>query len=135
VGESTLFGVISFPKDTTDFRGQAVKAGFYTLRYELSPDDGNHLGVSQFRDFLLLVPASRESDPDKALSFDELVTMSRAATGTKHPAPLSLVEAGSGGGPAIARNADGYWIFSAAVKLASGDNLPFALIVKGSAPQ
>ena len=135
VGEATLFGVISFPKAATDFRGQAIAPGFYTLRYELSPDDGNHLGVSQFRDFLLLISASHDPDPDKALSFDEMMTASRSATGTKHPGPLSLLEATGNAGPAVAKNAEGYWVFSDAVKLASGDNLPFALVVKGSAPQ
>ena len=135
VSESAMFGVISFPKASTDFRGQPIKPGFYTLRYELSPDDGNHLGVSQYRDFLLLVPAGSDPDPDKVLSFDELVGASRTVTGTKHPSPLSLVDAGSHSGPSIAKNADGYWVFSATVKLASGTDLPFGLIVKGSAPQ
>jgi len=135
VGEATLFGVISFPKAATDFRGQTIAPGFYSLRYELSPDDGNHLGVSQFRDFLLLIPAAHDPDPDKALSFDEMVTASRSATGTKHPGPLSLLEATGNAGPAVAKNTDGYWVFSSAVKLATGDNLPFALVVKGSAPQ
>ena len=135
VGESTLFGVISFPTAASDFRGQAIKPGFYTLRYELSPDDGNHLGVSQYRDFLLLVPAASDTDPDKVMSFDELVNLSRGGTGTRHPGPLSLLQPDSGATPSIAQNADGFWVFSAAVKLASGENLPFGLVVKGSAPQ
>jgi hypothetical protein len=135
VSESTMFGVISFPQAATDFRGQAIKPGFYTLRYELSPDDGNHLGVSQYRDFLLLVPATRDVDPDKALSFDELVNLSRGGTGTKHPGPLSLLQSASGDTPSISQNSDGFWVLSAAVRLSSGENLPFGLIVKGSAPQ
>jgi len=135
VGESTMLGVISFPQAATDFRGQAIRPGFYTLRYELAPDDGNHLGVSQYRDFLLLVPAAHDTDPDKVLTFDELVTLSRGSTGTKHPGPLSLLPADSGATPAIAQNADGFWVFSAAVKLSSGENLAFGLVVKGSAPQ
>ena len=61
--ESTLIGVILFPKTATDFRGQPIAAGTYSLRYELMPDDGNHLGVAPDRDFLLLVPAALDSDP------------------------------------------------------------------------
>src|SRR5581483_3995488 len=43
--ETTLIGVISFAKTgATDFRGQGLKPGVYTMRYELLPNDGNHLG-------------------------------------------------------------------------------------------
>src|ERR1017187_10332770 len=31
--EGAFLGVLHFPKDTTDFRSQSIKAGFYTLRY------------------------------------------------------------------------------------------------------
>src|SRR5947207_2557235 len=54
--ESELIGVIRFPKTAKDFRGQQLKTGSYTMRYELSPNDGNHLGVSPIRDFVLLLP-------------------------------------------------------------------------------
>jgi len=60
--------------------------------------------------------------------------MSRAATGTKHPGPLSLVESG-GSGPRISKDDQDHWIFSAAMKLTSGEELPFALVVKGTAQQ
>jgi hypothetical protein len=135
LAESTLVGVISFPQATTDYRGQAVKAGFYTLRYELIPDDGNHLGVAPNRDFLLLVPAASDTNPTAVLTFDDLVQMSRGTTGTKHPAPLSLTQAGSGTAPAIAKDEEEHWIFSAGLKMATGDSIPIALVVKGTAPQ
>ncbi len=50
--ESTLVGVLHFPKAASDYRGQTIPAGFYTLRYELIPNDGNHLGVAPNRDFV-----------------------------------------------------------------------------------
>ena len=37
-------GVLHLPKGMSDFRGQAVPAGTYTLRYQLLPQDANHLG-------------------------------------------------------------------------------------------
>ena len=132
--ESTLIGVILFPKTATDFRGQPIAAGTYSLRYELMPDDGNHLGVAPDRDFLLLVPAALDSDPGALYKFDELVQMSRKASGTNHPGPLSLAQA-SGSATSLTKSAEDHWIFSSMLKLDSGKDLPFALVVKGTAAQ
>src|SRR5438046_1163660 len=41
--ESALVAVVSFAKPVRDYRGQNVPAGAYTLRYELQPNDGDHL--------------------------------------------------------------------------------------------
>jgi hypothetical protein len=134
LAESALIGVLHFSKVGGDFRGQAIPAGFYTLRYALIPDDGNHLGVSPNRDFLLLVPAASDADPNAVFKFHDLVALSRGATGTKHPAPLSLVEP-AGTAPAVSKDDQDHWIFSAAIKLASGEELTFSLVVKGAAQQ
>lgn len=134
LAESTLVGVILFPQATTDYRGQAIKPGAYSLRYGLLPDDGNHLGVAPNRDFLLLVPAASDTDPAAVFKFTELVDLSRKATGTRHPGPLSLVQA-EGAAPAVSKDDEEHWIFSAGLKLASGEDLPIALVVKGTAPQ
>jgi hypothetical protein len=134
LSESTLVAVISFPKAATDFRGQPIAVGTYTLRYELMPDDGNHLGVAPDRDFLLLVPAALDPDPGALFKFDELVQMSRKATGTNHPGPLSLAQA-SGSATSLTKDAEDHWMFSSVLKLESGKDLPFALIVKGTAAQ
>jgi hypothetical protein len=135
LAESTLVAVISFPQATTDYRGQAVKAGVYTLRYELIPEDGNHLGVAENRDFLLLIPASADGDPNAVMKFDELVNLSRQVTGSQHPGPMSLVQASGGAAAAVSKDEADHWVFSAGLKLASGETLPFALVVKGTAPQ
>jgi len=135
LAESALVGVISFPQATTDYRGQNIRKGTYTLRYELIPNDGNHLGVAPNRDFVLLVPAASDENPDATFKFDELVSLSRKATGTKHPGPLSLAQPESGTAAAVSKDDEDHWIFSAAIKLASGEDLPIALVVKGTAPQ
>ena len=134
LSESVLVGVLHFPQGSSDYRGQAVPAGYYTLRYELIPSDGNHLGVAPSRDFLLLVPASVDPGPDKALKFQELVALSRQASRSKHPTPLSLVPA-EGAAPSVSKDDQDHIIFSTAIKLAGGDNLPIGLVVKGTAPQ
>ena len=86
--EGGLVGVVHFPKDTTDFRSQAIKAGYYTLRYGLIPQDGNHMGVNPSRDAFVLAPAAAEGNPDAVLKFEDLVKLSRQASGTNHPAFL-----------------------------------------------
>lgn len=135
LAESTLVGVISFPKAATDYRGQAIAAGSYTLRYELIPNDGNHLGVSPNRDFLLLVPVASDPDPEATFKFEELVGLSRKATGTHHPGPLSMVQAPARTAAALHKDDEDHWVFSTAIKLSNGKDLPIAWIVKGTAPQ
>ena len=136
LAESTLIGVLHFPQASTDYRGQAIPAGYYTLRYELLPNDGNHLGAAPNRDFLLLIPAASDPDPNAIFKFQELVNLSRKAAGTKHPGPLSLVQPESKGtAAAVVKDDQDHWIFSAGMKLASGEEMPFALVVRGAAQQ
>ncbi|HJY88527.1 MAG TPA: hypothetical protein VKE24_16960, partial [Candidatus Acidoferrales bacterium] len=131
----SLVGVLHFTKGSTDFRGQAIAAGFYTLRAALMPDDGNHLGVAPSRDFLLLVPPAADPGPDATPKFLDLVALSRQASGTKHPAPMSLVPAEGGVAPGVTKDEEGHAIFIAPVRLSSGEDIPLALIVKGTASQ
>lgn len=133
--ESVMVGVIHFPQDAADYRGHKIPAGFYTLRYGLMPDDGNHLGAAPNPDFLLAIPASSDPDPNASFKFQDLVSMSAKTAGTKHPAPLSLAPADKVGAPGVTRDDQDHWIFSASVKLASGEELPIALVVKGTAQQ
>ena len=136
LAESVLVGVMHFPHVAADIRGQKVPAGFYTLRYSLMPNDGNHLGAAPNRDFLLLIPAASDANPSASFKFQELMALSESATGTKHPAPLSLVPADSGlTAPSVSKDDQDHWIFSASMKLTSGEELPFALVVKGTVQQ
>lgn len=135
VAESALIGVVRFVKGSNDYRDQSVAAGFYTVRFALMPNDGNHLGVAPSRDFLLLVPVSADPGPQAAPKFQDLVALSRKASGTKHPAPLSLVPAESATVPGISQSEEGHSVFTSKVHLASGEDLSLALVVKGTAPQ
>jgi hypothetical protein len=135
LAESTLVGVIVFQQATSDYKGDAIQPGVFTLRYALLPDDGNHMGVAPNRDFLLLIPAASDPDPDATFKESELVGLSSHSTGTRHPGPLSLVQNDTGAEPAVSKDDEDHWIFSAGIKLASGKNLPIALIVKGTAGQ
>ena len=137
LAESALIGVINFPKATNDFRGQAIKAGTYTLRYALHPTDGNHMGISPVRDFLVMIPLSVDQNPEAVYKFEELVKMSAKVSGTNHPAVASLVmpEGGAAAAPSLAENEHGHIIFVAKVKTQAGADLPIAIIVKGRAEQ
>ena len=61
VPNGALFGAIRFPIDWNDRRGQKVKAGVYTLRYSLFPQNGDHQGAAPQRDFLLLLKPSDDT--------------------------------------------------------------------------
>lgn len=90
IPEGTLLGVIHFPANTSDYRGQAVNAGYYTMRYALILENGAHLGVSPTRDFVLLCTASDDKEP-KALPQPELIKLSLKASGSGHVSPWSIV--------------------------------------------
>ncbi len=86
-----FYGIVTFPNGTGDYRGQKVAAGTYTLRYELLPQDGNHLGVAPNPDFFLLVPVQSDPYPAVKLEYKVMVSLSAKSTGTSHPAPFALV--------------------------------------------
>jgi hypothetical protein len=113
--EGTLIGVLSFPEGGSDFRGQIIAAGSYTLRYEHIPQDGNHLGAAPEPNFLLLCPASEDRDLDATFTFETLVELSRHATKTNHPGPLMLQPLGSGPLPRVQRSDLGH--FALAMKV------------------
>ncbi|MEW6208534.1 MAG: hypothetical protein AB1631_09210 [Acidobacteriota bacterium] len=135
IPDSTLIGVISFPKGGGDFRGQAIKAGAYTLRYSLHPVDGNHLGISPVRDFLVMVPLADDKEADAQYKFEDLMKLSSKASGTAHPAPLSLVTYEGKVEPTLSENEYGHVTFSIKMKTSSGGELPVSFIVKGKAEQ
>lgn len=76
-----------------DFRDQAVKAGVYTLRYGLQPEDGNHIGTSDTTDFLLALPVEFDKTP-AALDFTKLTSTSAKSVSSSHPAIFSMLVPG-----------------------------------------
>jgi hypothetical protein len=90
IPHGAFLGVIRFPGNGADRRGQMIKPGVYTMRYSNYPVNGDHLGVAPQRDFAVLVPVADDTDPNATPSFDDLMNLSRKASGTPHPAVLSL---------------------------------------------
>ena len=132
LADSALIAVVTFPKATTDYRRQPLKAGTYTLRYAVHPQDGNHIGISPIRDFLLLTPVADDPNPNATPTFDELVKQSKKASGTNHPAPMSLVTTdGITAWPSVIEDENGHLVLAARVKTSAGNESPVAFVVKG----
>ena len=136
LAESALVAVITFPKASTDFRKQSIKAGSYTLRYAVHPQDGNHIGISPIRDFLLLVPVSADQDPSAKYKFEDLTILSKKTSGTNHPSPLSLVSPdGISQWPSVFEDENGHLVFAVKVKTGPGAESPLAFVIKGVVEQ
>jgi hypothetical protein len=131
IPEGAFIGVIHFPSNNSDFRGQGIKAGFYTLRFALILQDGNHLGVSPARDFFLLCPVSEDKDPAKQLKTEDLLKLSRNASGTGHPTVWFVGQATSDKDlPKVVKNDHGHVILETKITTKSGP-LAIGLIVIG----
>jgi len=91
VEEGSLVGVIRFHQKASDFKGNAFPAGAFTMRRGLQPVDGDHQGVSETRDFLLLAPVKVDQGTD-AMPTKEAVKLSVQTAGIKHPTVLWLLQ-------------------------------------------
>jgi len=127
IAQGTLLGVLRFPKEGADRRGQVIKAGVYTLRYSNFPTDGAHQGVAPQRDFALATPIANDPDPKATPDFEKLVAQSKTS-GTAHAAVFSLEPPSGSSFPAVTKEGEHDTVLSIKV----GD-LPIAIIVAGKA--
>lgn len=132
LSNSEFVAVLHLPKGMTDFRGQAIPAGTYTLRYQLLPQDANHLGVSSNPDFLLAIPAASDTKPDAAYPLNKLVALSAKSTGT-HPAVIALEKAGEPGTAAF--DDQKQLILTVSLSPGSGKPESVGIVLKGQAAQ
>jgi hypothetical protein len=89
VKEGAIVGAVRVSEPYPDIRGRRIKPGVYTLRYALQPMNGDHLGVSPHREFLLVSPAAADTSPAPA-GYQGTVDLSKQTTGIAHPAAWSL---------------------------------------------
>jgi hypothetical protein len=89
VAEGTLVGAMKVSAPLKDIRGRTIKPGTYLLRYATQPQNGDHLGVSPHREFLLATPAAVDTQP-AALGHDAAVELAAKTVSITHPAVLSL---------------------------------------------
>lgn len=122
--EGELVGALQFVTEGHDYRDQPIAKGVYTMRYGLQPVNGDHLGVSTFRDYSLLLPAAK----DQSLALPprkQLEERSAESAGTSHPAVFLML-----GAPANASKSDPSVIHDAE-KNTWSVVLPLPLRIKG----
>jgi hypothetical protein len=125
--------VVNFAEGSSDYRGQPIPAGTYTLRYQYLPQDANHMGVSPNPDFLLAIPLSSDPDPTAQLPFKTLVSLSAKTTGTAHPAVIAMAPAGAPG--TVEKDDQGMTVLTVALPGATTKNETFGIVLKGQATQ
>ena len=129
--EGTLVGAVRLSSDFRDIRGRLIKPGTYTLRYGIQPQNGDHLGVSPFRDFLLLSPAGVDTDP-AARGHDPTVEMSTKTAGGSHPAVWSIDPPVASGAPLTTSTTElGHKALIVEVPAGSAGTLRFGIVLVG----
>jgi hypothetical protein len=129
VEEGAFVGVVRFHQGSKDFKGKSFKEGTYTLRRGVQPQDGDHLGVSDSRDFLLLSPASADTELP-SLPTKDLVKLSVKASGSKHPSILYLMkppEIPKDLPKLIADEDRGFWVLTCSVEASGAEKTPLVL--------
>lgn len=131
----SLVGALHFPRKGSDFRGQEIEKGVYTLRYGNQPQDGNHVGTFETRDFLLMLPAAADRDP-KTFSGDDFFATSAEAAQSSHPAIIPLLKPTEGDAPAMRHVEEmEWWTLRLPGADAKGGKQPLELVVVGTAQE
>lgn len=135
VGE--LLGVVEFKRTGEDFRGQEIAAGVYTVRYALQPEDGNHVGTSETRDFCLLLPAADDTAADP-VALESMIELSKKAAQSNHPAMLCLLRAEDAAAekPQLDHEDEhDWWILTLRGEAKGTGTLPLKLVLVGKAAE
>jgi hypothetical protein len=92
LADGELLGLLQFATEGHDYRDQPIAKGAYTMRYGLQPVNGDHLGVSTYRDYALLLPAAKDNSV-AVPSRKQLEQRSAESAGTSHPAVFLMLTA------------------------------------------
>ncbi|HTP88000.1 MAG TPA: hypothetical protein VMJ34_13690 [Bryobacteraceae bacterium] len=128
VPHGSLLGVIRYPEKGSDRRGTAIQPGVYTLRYSYYPVNGDHQGVAPQRDFALLSSAAADADLNATPTFDQLVAMSKKASGATHPLVLSIWNPDPDYAAGLDKQGETDWVLQEKL-----GNQSFAIILVGTA--
>ena len=134
----SFLGVVRVHGGAADFKNQKYPAGVFTLRYQVQPEDGDHQGTAESRDFLLLGPAAADASVAE-LAYADAVKLSSKVNGKKHPIVLWLVPpAEEGKGPRIVKDdAKEHVLYETSMPQGKKDGKPLsmALVVVGKAAE
>lgn len=132
VGDGTLVGAIRVGAPWSDIRGYVVRPGVYTLRYARQPANGDHLGVSPNREFLLLSPAAVDIAADP-VGYKGAVDLSKQTVRRAHPSAISIDPPAATAAPLSPVKTDlGLEGFVFSVPTSAGSPITFGLILSGS---
>jgi hypothetical protein len=92
--EKTLLGVVEVGEGRRDYKDNEIPPGTYTMRFGLQPQDGDHLGTSEYPFFAVLIPAKTDVEPGSIKTYKAMVKASGKASATNHPLVLSLRPSG-----------------------------------------
>ncbi|HUP25704.1 MAG TPA: hypothetical protein VNB06_22530 [Thermoanaerobaculia bacterium] len=88
-----LVGLLELTSPWSDYRRLPIPAGRYTLRYGVQPADGDHMGQTYFRDFLMLVPLDDDAfAPEGGIDQEPVAEAAKKSTGTAHPGVMALYQ-------------------------------------------
>ena len=91
VPEGSFLGVIRSYGLEVDYRESDVEPGFYAMRYALQPEDGDHMGTADTRDFVILTGFDEDTDPAPVADDVELSELSILASSSDHPLVCYLI--------------------------------------------
>lgn len=130
VAEGALVGAMKLSATFKDIRGRNIRPGTYLLRFAMQPQNGDHLGVSPYREFLLATPAAEDRSA-AAAGHDAAVELGAKTTNIAHPAVLSIDPPIATEAPlSVTQNEAGHTAVVFEVP-ASGGALRFGLILVG----
>jgi len=126
-------GSVRVHEGASDFKGQKIAPGLYTLRYAVQPDDGDHQGVTESRDFLLLCEAAADVTPGD-LDEKTLRAISARINGKKHPSVLYLTGVAGGDRPrVVTQSSPEKTVLEVDLSASGGRTLVLAIVVDGKA--
>jgi hypothetical protein len=132
VADGAFVGAARVTGKHEDIRGRPIREGVYTLRFGMQPQNGDHLGTSPYREFLLIIQAGRDTDPHPT-GQETTVELSTLTIKSSHPAIWSLAPPVADGQLlSIITNDSGHQAVIFEVGLANGGKARFGLIVIGT---
>jgi hypothetical protein len=90
IKETTLLGAAVVYDGQRDYRDDAIAHGVYTMRFGLQPQDGDHMGTSDYPYFTVLIPAAKDTEPGDITTFKTMTKASGKGTANGHPVVISL---------------------------------------------
>ncbi len=137
--EGTILGLLRFhDAGGGDFRDNKIPAGVYLFRSAIQPEDGDHQGVSDSRDFALVCPAEGEISVGP-MSTDEAVKESVKVSGIEHPSVLFLKKFFDEAKdlPRLVKEDGGFWILDCQVPDAKkgADPVRLGIVLVGHADE